>query len=324
MFLNSQDNHSADNFFMRRCIQLAANGEGLTWPNPMVGAVVVYDGRIIGEGWHHKAGEPHAEPNAIHSVKDQTLLCKSTLYVSLEPCSHYGKTPPCADLIIEKRIPRVVIGCADPFPSVCGRGIEKLRSAGIEVSVGVEQEECLLLNRRFFTFHKLQRPYIVIKWAQTEDGFIDHLRTSPSEAPLKLSDGYTSLLVHKLRAQSQCIMVGSRTQYLDSPRLTVRNWPLYGTRQPEKAVMSRSLGDLKTYLHALYEKNVQSILVEGGSSLIDSFTGQDLWDELQVETAPLAIGQGHSAPKMPDTDGCRTFTLKTTGNHTITSFVRIP
>ena len=197
--------------YMRRCIQLAKNGLCNVSPNPMVGAVIVCEGQIIGEGYHIRCGEAHAEVNAIRSVKDPSLLKHSTIYVSLEPCSHHGKTPPCADLIIEKQIPRIVIGCQDPFSKVAGKGIQKLRDAGCEVIVGVLETECRELIRKFITFHTLHRPYIVLKWAESADGFIDLERTEGQ--PVILSTPLTSMLVHKKRAESDAIMVGREPHY---------------------------------------------------------------------------------------------------------------
>ena len=208
--------------YMRRCIQLAQNGLCNAAPNPMVGAVIVCDGKIIGEGYHVRCGKVHAEVNAIRSVKETSLLKRSTIYVSLEPCSHHGKTPPCADLIIEKQIPRIVIGCQDPFSKVAGRGIQKLKDAGREVIVGVLEDECRHLIKRFITFHTLHRPYITLKWAESADGFIDLCRTEGN--PVILSTPLTSMLVHKKRAEHSAILVGTRTAKLDNPSLNVRNW----------------------------------------------------------------------------------------------------
>ena len=190
--------------YMQRCIQLAKCGEMGAPPNPMVGAVIVHNDRIIGEGYHRKCGGPHAEVNAIRSVRDESLLKDSTIYVSLEPCSHYGKTPPCADLIIEKGIPRVVVGCLDPFAKVNGQGIRKLRDAGIEVVVGVMEQECLQLNRKFITFHQQHRPWVTLKWAQSQDGFIDADR-QPGEPAVKFSSAFTQTLVHRMRAMNQAL-----------------------------------------------------------------------------------------------------------------------
>ena len=213
---------NGDEKFMKRCIQLAKNGQQNAKPNPMVGAVIVSsDGRIIGEGYHVRCGEGHAEVNAFASVSadDELLLKEATLYVSLEPCSHYGKTPPCADLIIKKGVKRVVVGCIDEFAEVQGRGIRKLREAGIEVEVGVLEQECQELNHRFFTYHREQRPYIILKWAQTANGFIDdHFE------PLQISSDFTKMLSHKLRAEEDAILVGRVTEERDHPQLTVREW----------------------------------------------------------------------------------------------------
>ena len=231
--------------YIKRCIQLAKNGLCNVAPNPMVGAVIVYDGRIIGEGYHIRCGEAHAEVNAIRSVKDTSLLKRSTIYVSLEPCSHYGKTPPCADLIIEKQIPRIVIGCQDPFSEVSGRGIKKLREAGREVIVGMLEQECKQLIHRFITLNTLHRPYITLKWAESADHFIDKERTDGT--PVVLSSPLSSMLVHKKRAENDAIMVGRRTAILDNPSLTVRNW--YG-KDPVRIVLDRRLS-LPTSLHIL-------------------------------------------------------------------------
>lgn len=315
--------------YMRRCIQLAQNGFYGAPPNPMVGAVIVCDKRIIGEGYHARCGEAHAEVNAIKSVKDSDLLKESTIYVSLEPCSHYGKTPPCADLIIEKQIPRVVVGCKDPFTQVSGRGIQKLKNAGIEVKVGVLEEECRYLIRRFITFHTAKRPYITLKWAESADGYIDYLRTSGDAA--KLSSPHSSMLVHKKRAEHSAIMVGTRTAWLDNPSLTVRHWE---GKSPVRVVLDRSLslpptlslfdGSQPTLLFTeqenphregaecitlkseepllpqilttLYERNLQSLLVEGGSCLLQSFINAGLWDEIVVEECPSLLREGVTAP----------------------------
>lgn len=232
-----------DEKYMRRCIQLARNGICHTAPNPMVGAVIVRDGKIIGEGYHVRCGEGHAEVNAIASVKDESLLKEATIYVSLEPCSHYGKTPPCADLIIRKGIPRVVVGCVDPFSLVAGRGIQKLRDAGIEVTVGVLEKECRELIRAFITFNVKKRPYITLKWAQSADGFIDIRRDEG--APVRLSTPLSILAVHKMRAEQKAILVGRRTALLDNPSLTVREW--YG-QNPLRLVIDRQL-TLPPHLH---------------------------------------------------------------------------
>ena len=299
----------------------------------MVGAVIVCDGRIIGEGYHIRCGEAHAEVNAIRSVKDESLLQRSTIYVSLEPCSHYGKTPPCADLIIEKQIPRIVIGCQDPFSKVAGRGIQKLRDAGREVIVGVLEKECQHLIRRFITFNTLHRPFITLKWAESADHFIDIERTNGK--PVILSSPLSSMLVHKKRAEADAIMVGRRTALLDNPSLTVRNW--YG-HNPIRIVLDRSLslpndlqifdGDIPTLIFTekkrseeknityitidfshnpliqimeeLYQRKIQSLLVEGGSQLLQSFIDNGLWDEAFIEKCPSRLYSGVKAPEISD------------------------
>lgn len=319
--------------YMQRCIQLARNGLCNAAPNPMVGAVIVCDGKIIGEGYHVRCGEAHAEVNAIRSVKDPSLLKRATIYVSLEPCSHYGKTPPCADLIIEKQIPRIVIGCQDPFAKVAGRGIQKLKDAGREVVVGVLEAECRQLIRRFITFHTQRRPYITLKWAESADKYIDLLREGGS--PVILSSPLTSMLVHKKRAEHSAIMVGTRTAELDNPSLTVRQW--YG-RSPVRIVLDRKLslsptlhlfdGSMPTLvftespheskpnveyiptdywldvlpqiMETLYTRGLQSLMVEGGSTLLQSFIDAGLWDEAFVEEAPSSLLSGVKAPEISD------------------------
>ena len=225
--------------YMRRCLELAAKASGYTAPNPMVGAVIVCDGRIIGEGFHRKYGEPHAEVNAIGSVREKSFLDRSVLYVNLEPCSHHGKNPPCADLIIASRIPHVVVGSADPNPLVAGQGIAKLRDAGIEVTEHVLEEECDRLNIRFMTFHRKKRPYIVLKWAQTSDGFIDVVRDQNVVGrPTWITGWYEQTLVHKWRTEEQAIMVGTNTATADNPFLNIRRW--HG-RQPLRMTLDRQL-----------------------------------------------------------------------------------
>ncbi len=324
---------------MQRCLQLARNGLGRTAPNPMVGAVIVRDGRIIGEGYHVCCGGPHAEVNAIASVRKSELLPHSTMYVSLEPCSHYGKTPPCADLIIEKRIPRVVVGCADPFAQVAGRGIDKLRRAGVEVVVGVCEVECRALNKCFITFHGKKRPYVTLKWAESANRFIDRLRM-PGDGllPVTFSTPATCQLMHKRRAEHQAILVGSRTALLDNPSLTVRDWdgpsPLrlvvdrggmlpatlrlfdgavptrvYTERLAQAAyadcpgvtcVPLQADADVIPQVFAdLYAQGVQSLLVEGGACLHQAFIDAAAWDEIVVECSIQCLGKGVSAPALP-------------------------
>ena len=352
--MKNEELYSANDIkFMRRCLQLARCGEAGAAPNPMVGAVVVCDGRIIGEGFHRRCGSPHAEVNAIGSVKDKRLLCRSTIYVSLEPCAHFGKTPPCADLIIRSGIPRVVIGCTDPFAKVNGLGIKKLQDAGCEVVVGVLEEECRNLNRRFFTFHQKHRPWILLKWAQSEDGFIG--QTHPLPLPCRegrskqlevagqnvitplptregqgvgpvitplptregqgvgLSSALTQTLVHRLRARCQAILVGTNTAILDNPSLTTRLWPgpnplrltidrhnrlpddlhLMDGSTPTVVYQQESLQEI---LADLYSRGIQSLMVEGGAKLLQSFIDAGLWDEARIETTPFCIGKGTKAP----------------------------
>ena len=281
-----------DERYMRRCIQLAKNGQQNAKPNPMVGAVIVSaDGRIIGEGYHVRCGEAHAEVNAFASVRpeDEALLKEATIYVSLEPCSHYGKTPPCADLIIKKGVRRVVVGCVDEFAEVQGRGIKKLREAGIEVEVGVLEEECKALNRRFLTFHREQRPYIILKWAQTANGFIDD-----NHQPTQISSAFTKMLSHKLRAEEDAILVGRVTEERDHPQLTVRDWK---GPNPKRLVIDRSH---PLNLESLHSQNIQSLIVEGGAQTLRSFLVQNLWDEIRVETnTTMTVSGGTRAPQIP-------------------------
>lgn len=282
---------TTDERYMQRCLQLAQNGRQNAKPNPMVGAVIVVDGRIIGEGYHVRCGQGHAEVNAFASVsaEDEKLLHEATIYVSLEPCSHYGKTPPCADLIIKKGVKRVVVGCIDEFAEVQGRGIQKLRDAGIEVTVGVLENECKALNRRFFTFHRLSRPYIILKWAQTANGFIDD-----NGKALAISTSFTQMLSHKLRAEEDAILVGRVTNEREHPQLTVRQWD---GPNPKRLVIDRHHPLNLEVLHAHY---IQSLIVEGGRKTLDSFLEQGLWDEIRVETnTRLTVGGGTRAPQLP-------------------------
>ena len=279
-----------DEIYMQRCLQLARNGQQNAHPNPIVGAVIVSNDRIIGEGYHVRCGQGHAEVNAFASVRpdDEPLLPQATIYVSLEPCSHYGKTPPCADLIIKKGVRRVVVGCIDEFAEVRGRGIAKLRNAGIEVTVGVLEEECKLLNRRFFTFHRARRPYIILKWAQTANGFIDN-----HGQPLAISTPFTKMLSHKLRAEEDAILVGRMTDEREHPLLNVREWV---GEAPKRLVIDHQH---PLNLESLHAHNVQSLIVEGGAKTLRSFIDQDLWDEIRVETAPITVDGGTPAPPVP-------------------------
>ncbi len=319
--------------YMSRCLQLAQLGGGHVAPNPMVGAVLVCDDQIIGEGFHHRFGEEHAEPNAIRSVKDPELLKRATLYVSLEPCSYYGKTPPCADLIVSSRIPRVAIGSLDPNPKVSGKGVEIMRNAGIEVTIGVLEEECRELNKRFFIFQEQKRPYVLLKWAQTHDGFIDRIRTDNSTPALQISNNITKQLTHKMRSENQAILVGANTVLLDNPSLTVRNW---SGKSPIRIAIDRqgripahfNLMDgiiptiiftekeqhnkpnvefikikfdahcIKIILQKLYERNIHSVMVEGGASILNSFIGAGLWDEANIEISSQQLTVGVKAPEL--------------------------
>lgn len=323
---------TTDEMYMRRCMQLAQNGRNNVSPNPMVGAVIVCEGKIIGEGYHVRCGEAHAEVNAVAAVKDKGLLKNSTIYVSLEPCSHHGKTPPCADLIIREGIARVVIGCKDPFAKVSGRGIQKLLDAGCEVEVGVLEEECRRLIKNFVVFNTLHRPYVVLKWAESADGFLDVHRTD-GQAQI-LSTPLTAMLVHKKRAEADAIMVGTRTARLDNPSLGVRNW--YG-RNPLRVVIDRRLvlndalglfadGNptlvyntvkhahvnnveyvkldetpnlLPQMLHDLHARGIQNLLIEGGRELLQSALDADLWDEVHVEKSATLLHAGVAAPVVP-------------------------
>ena len=281
-----------DEKYMRRCLQLAANGIQGARPNPMVGAVIVAEGRIIGEGYHVRCGEGHAEVNAFASVsrEDEALLKDATIFVSLEPCAHYGKTPPCAELIIKKGVRRVVVGCIDPFAKVQGRGIQMIREAGIEVTVGVLEKECQWLNRRFFTYHAKHRPYIILKWAQTANGFIDdHGRA------LQISNEHTQMLSHQLRAEEDAILVGHTTDAREHPQLTVRHW--YGPN-PKRIVLTHNR-PLPQMIDDLYQHGIQSLIVEGGRQTHESFISSGLWDEIRVETAPFVVSGGTRAPQLP-------------------------
>lgn len=282
---------TSDERYMQRCLQLAANGIQCARPNPMVGAVIVTS-HIIGEGYHVRYGEGHAEVNAFASVRpeDESLLPQSTLYVSLEPCAHYGKTPPCAELIIRKGVRRVVVGCIDPFAQVQGRGIEMLRQAGIEVTVGVLEKECQWLNRRFFTYHSKRRPYIILKWAQTANGFIDdHGRA------LAISNEHTQMLSHQLRAEEDAILVGHTTDSREHPQLTVRHW--HGPH-PKRIVMTRQR-PLPQLMDDLYLQGVQSLIVEGGRQTLEAFIDAGLYDMVRVEKAAMLVADGTKAPQLP-------------------------
>jgi diaminohydroxyphosphoribosylaminopyrimidine deaminase / 5-amino-6-(5-phosphoribosylamino)uracil reductase len=321
-----------ENKFMRRCLELAAKAEGLTYPNPMVGAVVVCNGRITGEGYHLKAGKPHAEVIAISSVSDKSELKDSTLYVSLEPCSHFGKTPPCADFIISHSIPRVVVGVTDTSDKVAGQGLSRLRNAGCEVMTGVLEEECRRLNRRFFTFHEKKRPYITLKWAQSADGYLDILRPEKEKIePTWITGKPERSLVHRWRAEEESVLVGAGTVRADNPKLNVRDWK---GRDPLRLILSSSgridkgsslLKDGgKTVLFTknkdlelpgaltvlldnkmpacsqivqyLYISGIQSLFIEGGAQILDHFISNGLWDEARIFSGEVFFKAGISAP----------------------------
>ncbi len=283
-----------DELFMHRCLHLASQGRQNAKPNPMVGAVIVAaNGKIIGEGYHVRCGEGHAEVNAFASVKacDEKLLPEATIYVSLEPCAHYGKTPPCADLIVRKGVKRVVCGCVDPFAKVQGKGIQRIREAGIEVTVGVLEQECKQLNERFFTFHQQRRPYILLKWAQTANGFIDECGRQKW-----ISTPFTRILSHQLRADCDAILVGRVTDEKDHPSLTTRYWP---GKNPERLVLSHDTS-IQEILDHLYQEQKQSLIVEGGARTHQSFIEAGLYDEIRVETAPFEVSDGTKAPQLPN------------------------
>jgi len=318
--------------YMQRCLDLAALGLGNTAPNPLVGSVIVYNGHIIGEGFHRVFGGPHAEVNAVQAVTDKSLLSRSVLYVNLEPCSHSGKTPPCANMILEAGITGVVIGTTDPNPLVSGNGVRMLEKAGVKVTSGVLQQECLALNRRFFTFHNHKRPYVILKWAQTLDGFIDVLRDIPGvQQPTWISNEISRMLVHKWRSEEQSILVGTQTALLDNPRLNVREWPgnsplrmvidrtlrlpktlhLFDNSSPTLVfnALKDSLEDQTRYvrldfnghflehlLNDLYSRGIQSVLVEGGRKLLDSLIQEGLWDEARVFVGHKRFENGIPAP----------------------------
>ena len=320
-----------DEVFMRRCLQLAISASGYTAPNPMVGAVLVYKEKIIGEGFHRFYGGPHAEVNCINSVgpENREFIALSTLYVSLEPCCHYGKTPPCTDLIIREKIPKVVIGCRDPFPEVDGKGIEKLKAHGVDGKCCVLEKLSKQVNRRFFTFHQQQRPFIVLKWAQSADRKI----AATGNQRTMISNGFSNRLVHKWRSEEQGILIGTETALLDNPALTTRFWP---GKNPVRIVVDRDLRlpqtlkifdgqspllvlntkkdkaesavtyiqidaafELSSILSALYSAGIISILVEGGGSLLQSFIDIGIWDEMRVITnQELEINNGHVSPQI--------------------------
>ena len=318
--------------YMKRCIELAENGLGTTYPNPLVGSVIVYKDTIIGEGWHRKSGEEHAEVNAVNSVVNPELLKDSTIYVSLEPCSHFGKTPPCCDMIIRHGIPNVVIGTVDPNEKVAGQGIEKLKAAGINVIVGILEDECRELNKRFFTFHNKKRPYIILKWAESADGFISP-KTKDEQKPVWISNAYSRQLVHKWRSEEQAILVGTQTVIDDNPTLNVRDWSV--KNQPIRIVIDKSArispdshifdnqqqtivisekflksqkenvifeiidftsNVLPQVMKVLHLHQIQSVIVEGGRQTLQAFIDSGLWDEARIFKGNMTLSEGTKAP----------------------------
>jgi diaminohydroxyphosphoribosylaminopyrimidine deaminase/5-amino-6-(5-phosphoribosylamino)uracil reductase len=316
-----------DELFMRRAFELALNGKGYVSPNPLVGCVVVHNNQIIGEGWHVKYGEAHAEVHAVNAVADKSLLSESTVYVNLEPCAHFGKTPPCADLLISHRVKKVVVSNIDPNPLVDGGGIKKLRAAGIEVITGILEPEGRELNKRFFTWIREKRPYVVLKWAQTADGFI----AKENYDSKWISNAHSRQLVHKWRSEEDAVLVGTKTVFHDNPQLNVREWT---GRNPVRIVIDRFLKlspklhvfdraqrtivynvlkheehpdlllvriDEQDFLNGLIanlrKRNIQSLLVEGGAQTLQSFIDAGLWDEARVFTAPHVFGKGIRSPQ---------------------------
>lgn len=316
--------------YMQRCLQLAKNGSTSTSPNPMVGCVIVHQDQIIGEGWHRKAGEAHAEVRAINSVAETEKLKDSTLYVSLEPCSHHGRTPPCADLIIEKKIPRVVIACRDKNSVVNGRGIERLEKNGVEVIEGVMEQEAIWLNKRFFTFHSKKRSYVVLKWAQTSDGFFDKKRANGEKGINWITQPETRTFVHWERSKCDAILVGSQTVINDNPALTLQevygenpirlildpnletpenarvyedeNYRIFTLKKTDRrnaVQLKKNESFLKQVLRHSYVLGNLSMMVEGGARTIQSFIDEDLWDEALVLQGATTFGQGLKAPQIP-------------------------
>lgn len=308
-----------DSQYIKRCIQLGSNALGTARPNPMVGALVVYKDQIIGEGYTSPYGGPHAEVNAINSVADKSLLPHSKLYVTLEPCSHYGKTPPCSQFIIAHNIPQVIIGCVDDNPEVAGKGIEHLITSGCDVNVGIEEQLCKFHHRRFFTFHNKKRPYIILKWAQTLDGIIAP-KMKNEKVPLWISNKTSRQLVHKWRSEEQAILVGANTVMQDNPSLTVRDWLGHNPLRividshnsldkthiifndeaetihltPETIDFSKNVAE--QVCEILYSKNISSVIIEGGVKTLQQFINEELWDEARVFIGNTNIANGVYAP----------------------------
>lgn len=307
----------SDEIFMQRAIELARLGTGYVAPNPRVGCVVVHNGCIIGEGWHRQYGQAHAEVNAIEAVQHKEFLSESTVYVTLEPCAHFGKTPPCSTLLVQSKVKRVVIGTLDPFALVAGKGLAQLESAGIETRVGVLEADCVHLNRRFFTFLAEKRPYIVLKWAQSADGFM----APTGQAPYWISSSESRMLTHRWRASEAAILVGCNTVLFDDPELTTRlvagpnplrlvlthaplpgRYRVFNTQAPTEQLLYKK-GELAislpSILNSLYERNVQSVLVEGGAATLNAFLASGFWDEIRVFTSPQRFEAGLKAAALP-------------------------
>ena len=300
---------------MRRALQLAQHGLGTTRPNPSVGCVIVHNNTVIAEGYTSPYGGPHAEVNAINAVEDESLLLESTLYVTLEPCSHHGQTPPCSDLIVKKHIPNVVIGTLDPNEKVAGRGIKKLESAGRNVTIGVLEEACKTHHRRFLTFQVKKRPYIILKWAQTADGFIAPQADTRTKAePVWITNAYSRQLVHKWRSQEHAILVGANTVLADNPSLTTRHWagdsPIrivldkkgqidhtYRVMSNDSKTLVIKEGNPHRILEELHTHHIQSVIIEGGAKTLQLFINAGLWDEARVFTGTISFGNGIAAPQ---------------------------
>lgn len=310
--------------YLKRCIDIAKNGLGTTRPNPMVGSIIVHNNQIIGEGFTSAYGGNHAEVNAINSVKDKSLLKESTIYVTLEPCSHFGKTPPCSDLIIKHQIPHVVIGCIDDNIQVAGKGIEKLKKAGCHVVIGIAENECKAHHKRFFTFHNKKRPYIILKWAETADGFIAP-ETKNEQKPVWITNEYSRQLVHKWRAEEQAILVGTNTVLQDNPSLTARDWtgqnPIrividkenklseaYTVFNNEAKTITLSNKDIdfskntaQQICDRLFKNNINSVIIEGGVKTLQIFIDENFWDEARVFTGNTHFKKGVKSPKFSGT-----------------------
>lgn len=305
--------------YIKRCIEIAKNGLGTTRPNPMVGSIIVHNNKIIGEGYTSKYGENHAEVNAINAVKNKDLLNESTLYVTLEPCSHFGKTPPCSQLIVKHKIPNVVIGCIDDNEKVAGKGITMLQDNGINVIVGVLENECKLHHKRFFSFHNKKRPYIILKWAETTDGFIAPLQKN-EQKPVWITNEYSRQLVHKWRTEEQAILVGANTVKVDNPSLTARDWTGKNpTRividkenklskklsvfnaESETIIINENNTDFSKNIghqicDTLYKQNINSVIIEGGAKTLQTFIDENIWDEARVFIGNIKFKEGVKAP----------------------------